>query len=115
MKYLAAVSLLPLAAASFFIPLAAQGNAALTYDQRITCGALLFLSSQGAEDPSMEQQFAAHHLSKAIALSGKAQPLVVADTELRMEALAPAWEQGDASLSETYTSCIATVINEFEG
>ncbi len=84
----------------------------MSYDERVTCGALLFLSSQEASDPSMEQQFAAHHVSKAIESSGKAQSIVIADTERRMEELAPAWERQDAALSETYTGCIATVIRE---
>lgn len=87
----------------------------MSYDDRITCGALLFLSAQEADDPSMEQQFAAHHLSKAIESSGKTESAVVADAESRVEALAPAWARQDMALAEAYSNCITTVISEFEG
>lgn len=111
MKHLAALALLPMIAS----PIAAQNGAAMTYDQRITCGALLFMSSQEAEDPSTEQQFAAHHISKAIEMSGKQQDEVVTETESKMAELAPAWAREDAALMETYSNCILTVINEFSG
>lgn len=96
-------------------PLGAQDPAPMTYDERITCGALLFLSSQQADDPSIEQQFGAHHLTKAIAMSGKAQDAVIAETEQRMSELESAWLAEDAALGETFSTCILTVMNEFEG
>lgn len=110
MKTYAALALLALAAT----PVAAQGGA-LTYDERITCSALLFLSSQEAEDPKMEEQFAAHHLSKAIGTFGKPQDAAIADVERKMSDLSLAWAAQDPALRETYSTCIMTVINEFEG
>ena len=95
-------------------PLGAQDAAPMSYDERITCGALLFLSSMQAEDPSIEQQFAAHHLTKAIAMSGKAQDAVVAETEQRMGELETRWLAEDAELGQTFSTCILTVMNEFE-
>ena len=96
-------------------PLAAQGNAPMTYEDRVTCGALIFLGSQSAEDPTMEQQFAAHHISKAIEMSGKPQDVVVADTERRMAELGPAFEADDPVIGAIYSNCIMTLINEFQG
>ena len=110
MKYLAAIAL----AAAATMPLAAQGQPALSVNERITCSALLFLSSEGADDPSTEQMFAAHHLSKAIEASGGSQETMIALVETQMQALRPAWEQGDADVMETYGNCIRIVFEEFE-
>jgi hypothetical protein len=115
MRFLTAISALALVANPIAAPLFAQGNAAMTYDDRITCSALLFLSSQGAEDPRMEEQFAAHHLSKAIEMSGRAQADAIADTERRMEDLRPAWDQQDSALEQTFSTCIMTVMTEMSG
>lgn len=113
MRKITAISLAALGA-FVAMPLGAQGTG-MSYDERITCSALLFLSSQEAEDPKMEEQFAAHHLSKAIETHGKQQDAAIADVERRMGELAPAWTAQDAALGETYSACIMTVINEFEG
>lgn len=111
MKKLAALSLFALTAG----PLAAQDSAPMSYEDRVTCGALIFLGSQGAEDPTIEQQFAAHHVAKAIAMSGKPEAVVIADTERRMDELAAAFEAEDPEVSAIYSNCILTVINEFQG
>lgn len=111
MKKLATLSLFALVAG----PLAAQTPAPMTYEDRVTCGALIFLGSQGAEDPTMEQQFAAHHVAKAIEMSGKPEAVVIADTERRMGELSDAFANEDPEISAIYSNCIMTVINEFQG
>ena len=114
MKFFAAASALALIAKPLASPIAAQ-TTNLSYDDRVTCAALLFISSKEAEDPELEQAMSAHHLTKAIEMSGKPQDDVVADTARKMEAVLPAWEREDQAIAEVYAGCIIAVIEEFEG